>query len=73
MLIIKATTGKNKNIFLALKLADDEFIQLVHVKMPTIVIVLINVKMPNIVNILTFISKIHFMLLCVEHKTVLLT
>ena len=42
-------------MFLALSLSDD------------VLIMLINVKMPTIVGILTFMSRINFVLSCVEH------
>ena len=41
--------------FLALSLSD------------FVIIMLINVKMPTIVGILTFMSRINFLLSCVEH------
>ena len=68
---VSSTTHKNyqqmKRI-LALSLSDVEFIMLVNVKM-----MLVNVKMPTIVGILTFISKINFMLSRVEHDTNFIT
>ena len=55
--------------FLASSLSDVVFIMLINVKMPMIVslsdvrfIMLINVKMPTIVGILTFMSRINFVL-----------
>ena len=59
--------------FLALSRSDDVFIMLINVKMPIITvdiykqdnvvfIMLINVKMPTVVDILTFMSKIIFVL-----------
>ena len=44
-------------IFLALELAQMSIVSILHV----------NVKMPTVVGILTFISRISFMLSCVEH------
>ena len=41
-------------------------------KRRTLFFLLINVKMPTIVSILTFMSRKHFMLSCVEHKNGLL-
>ena len=49
-LLIKGKMLKNIKIFLALKLSDAVFIML------------INVNMPTIVGILTFMSRINFML-----------
>ena len=43
-------------MFLGLKLSDDVFI------------LLINVKMPTIVGILTFMSRMNYMLSSVEHE-----
>ena len=54
-LLIKTKMLKIK-ILLAFKLSDVVFIML------------INVKLPTIVSILTFMSMIHFMFSCVEHK-----
>ena len=51
--------------FLALRLQDVVFIMLINVKMPTMII---NVKMPTIVGILTFMSRINFVLCWVEHE-----
>ena len=45
----KSYNGKNKDICIALKVTDDEFILLIHVKMPTIFILLLSVKM-QIIN-----------------------
>ena len=56
--------------FLALNSSNVVFIMLINVKMPTIsmkFILLINVKMPTIVGILTFMSRINFVLSPVEH------
>ena len=52
--------GKLK-VFLALNHSDVVFI------------LLINVKMPTIVGILTFLSRINFMLNCLEHEKSLIT
>ena len=56
--------------FLPLSLSDVVFIMLINVKMPTIFlslsdivfIMLINFKMPTIVGIITFMSRINFVL-----------
>ena len=48
-------------MFLALSLSDVVFIML------------INVKIPTIVGILTFMSRINFVLSCVEHEKVFIT
>ena len=50
---------RNLKKFLALSLSDVVFIML------------INVKMPTIVGILTFMSRINFVLSCVRHRKVL--
>ena len=57
--LIKTKMLKNIKLFLALKLSD------------VVVILKINVKMPTIVGILTFMSRIKFMLSWVEHEKVL--
>ena len=48
-------------IFLALKLSDVEFT-------PLVFILQINVNMPTIVGMLTFMSRLNFMLSSVEHE-----
>ena len=59
--IISTTKISTNEECLALGLSDVVFIMLINVKMPTIVM-LINVEMTTIVGILTFISRINFVL-----------